>query len=119
MASNVGQFSAWRRFVRAPLQSHDRDYREITIEHRVSNAHQNDGRLSHEFQTCRGTDINAVNAALAALQSDQAPPGRLRNSFGPADDVHLGEDSFPVRLDGAFTDEKGGSDLFVTSSFGH
>src|SRR5260370_41100147 len=65
MASNVGQFSAWRRFVRAPLQSHDRDYREITIEHRVSNAHQNDARLSHEFQTRRGTDINAVNAAIA------------------------------------------------------
>jgi uncharacterized membrane protein len=36
--ANVGQFSAWRRLVRAPLQSDDRDYRKIAIEHRVSNA---------------------------------------------------------------------------------
>jgi hypothetical protein len=62
MASNVGQFSAWRRFVRAPLQSDDRDYRKIAIEHRVSNARQSDAGLSHEFQTRPGTDINAVNA---------------------------------------------------------
>jgi hypothetical protein len=65
MASNVGQFSAWRRFVRAPLQSDDRDYHKIAIEHRVSNARQSDAGLSHEFQTRPGTDINAVNAVIA------------------------------------------------------
>jgi hypothetical protein len=53
------------------------------------------------------------------LQPYQPPSGRLRDSLSPADDVHLGEDSFPVRLNGAFTDKKRGSDLFVTSSFGH
>ena len=65
MAGNAGQFSAWRRFVRAPLQSDDRDYRKIAIEHRVSNARQSDSGLSHEFQTRPGTDINAVNAVIA------------------------------------------------------
>ena len=62
MASNAGQFSAWRRFVRAPLESDDRDYRKIAIEHRFSNARQSDAGLSHEFQTRPRTDINAVNA---------------------------------------------------------
>jgi hypothetical protein len=58
-------------------------------------------------------------SAMSALQSDQAASGRFGNSFSAADDVHLGEDSFPVRLDGTFADKKGGSDLLVTSSFGH
>src|ERR1700738_4388746 len=65
MASNVGQFFAWRRFIRTPLQSDDRDYRKIAIEHRVSNARQSDAGLSHEFQTRPGTDINAVIAENA------------------------------------------------------
>jgi hypothetical protein len=65
MASNAGQFSAWGRFVRAPLQSDDRDYRKIAIEHRISNARQSDAGLSHEFQTRPGTDINAVIAENA------------------------------------------------------
>src|SRR3984893_4786026 len=65
MASNAGQFSSWRRFVRAPLQSDDRDYRKIAIEHRFSNARQSHAGLSHEFQTRPRTDINAVNAVIA------------------------------------------------------
>ena len=39
------------------------------------------------------------------LQSNQAAPGRVCNSFCAADDIHLGEDGFTMRLDGAFTDK--------------
>ena len=107
MASNAGQFSAWRRFVRAPLQSDDRGYRKIAIEHRFSNARQSDAGLSHEFQTRPGTDINDVLSSEAALQSNQAATGRFCNSFCTAEDVHLGENGFPVRLDGTFTNKEG------------
>ena len=155
MASNLGQFSARCRFVRAALRSNDRDYRKIAIEHRGSDALQSDAGLSHEFQERRGTGINAVSAerrereqrksedlamhqtfsffpryavcrlirrwkrcrrwhgvvgpasagALAALQSDQTPPGCFCNGLSTADDVHLGEDGFPVGLDGAFANK--------------
>jgi hypothetical protein len=44
--------------------------------------------------------------ALVALQSDQAPPGRLCNSFCATYDVHLGENGLPMRLDGAFADKQ-------------
>src|SRR5580693_10386189 len=97
LASNLGQFSAWCRFVRAALRSNDRDYRKIAIEYRGSNARQSNAGLSHEFQKRRRTGINAVSAksarrshgvagqaaaeTLAALQSDQTPPGCFRNGF--------------------------------------
>lgn len=56
----------------------------------------------------RATRLHSLAAAvhaLAALQSYQAPPGRFCNSFSAADDVHLGEDGFPMRLDGAFANK--------------
>jgi hypothetical protein len=55
-------------------------------------------------------DSIVVNAPVAdvyayCLQSYQAPPGRFCNGFSAADDVHLGEDGFPMRLDGAFANK--------------
>ena len=46
-------------------------------------------------------------AGSQSLQPNQTAPGRICNSFCTADDVHLGEYGFPVRLDGTFTNEEG------------
>jgi hypothetical protein len=41
-----------------------------------------------------------------ALQLNQAATRRVSDSFGSADDIHLREDAFHVRLDGAFTNKE-------------
>jgi hypothetical protein len=43
----------------------------------------------------------------APLQPQQPAPGGVGDGFRTASDVHLGEDRFPVRLDGAFANEEG------------
>src|SRR5437773_6216618 len=53
------------------------------------------------------------------LQLNQATARRARNGFGAADDIHLGEDRLHMRFHSAFTDKKGGADLFVALSLGH
>jgi hypothetical protein len=41
----------------------------------------------------------------SGLQLNQAAPRGTSDSFGAADDIHLGEDRFYVRLNGAFADK--------------
>src|SRR6266496_2297021 len=53
------------------------------------------------------------------LQLNQATARGARNSFCPTDDIHLGEDCLHMRLHSAFTDKKGGADLFVALSLSH
>src|SRR2546421_2969454 len=53
------------------------------------------------------------------LQLNQATARRARNSFCPTDDIHLGEDCLHMRFHSAFTDKKGGADLFVALSLSH
>jgi hypothetical protein len=41
-----------------------------------------------------------------ALQLNKAAARRISDSFGPANDIHLGEDAFHVRFHRAFTDKE-------------
>ena len=43
----------------------------------------------------------------------------VSDGFGSADDVHLGEDAFHMRLDGALTNKESRADLFVAFALGH
>ena len=64
------------------------------------------GQESLEGQEIRTVDRLLFRLALAAYNLNQTAPGRVCNGFCAADDVHLGEDGFTVRLDGAFTNKQ-------------
>src|SRR5690242_17904699 len=49
VACNLGQVSAWRRFVRAALRAKDRDHGKVAIAHRAGNARESDPRVSDEL----------------------------------------------------------------------
>src|SRR5436309_10203871 len=53
------------------------------------------------------------------LQLNQASSRGVGDGFGAADDIHLGEDRLHMRFHSAFTDKKGGADLFVALSLSH
>ena len=53
------------------------------------------------------------------LKLNQAAARGIRHGFGAADDVHLREDGFHVRLHGAFTDKESRADLFVAFAASH
>ena len=42
---------------------------------------------------------------VSALKLNQAAPRRVCDSFCAADNIHLGEDGFTMRLDSAFTNK--------------
>src|SRR5439155_19403019 len=50
------------------------------------------------------------------LKLNQAAPSSVRYSFGSADDVHLREDGFYVRLDRALTNKERRADFFIAFS---
>src|SRR5258708_32775312 len=61
-------------FVRAALRSVNPDYGPVTIEHRTSKARQSDARLSHEFQTLRGTGITTREHRCSFQSSTASRP---------------------------------------------
>ena len=62
---------------------------------------------------------DSLPARDSKLKLNQAAAGGSSDGFGPADDVHLSEDGFDVRLHCAFADEKRRADLLVAFSLSH
>src|ERR1700736_4219546 len=61
----------------------------------------------------------AFRTKAPLLQLNQPTPCRVSDGFGPADDIHLSEDAFHVRLHCALTNKEGGADLLVAFSLSH
>src|SRR5206468_12160890 len=64
-------------------------------------------------------DRAELNSLSLALKLNQTATCCVGHSFSPADNVHLGEDGFHVRLHGALTNKESRADLFVAFSLSH
>src|SRR5438132_1840990 len=64
-------------------------------------------------------ESNRRKRKFFALKLNQAPPRRVSNGLCAADDIHLGENTFHMRLDGALTNKEGRADLFVAFALRH
>ena len=53
------------------------------------------------------------------LQLNQSAACRIRDGFRSADDIHLGENAFYVRLHRALADKKGRTNFLVAFSLSH
>src|SRR5207237_7737419 len=53
------------------------------------------------------------------LKLNQAATCCVGHRFGPADNIHLGEDAFHMRLHCALTNKEDGADLLIALSLSH